>query len=101
MIDVTFASADLEEIAKSEQTITLKMGIFIRTFTKQEVYDMFLDLEFLEEAYLSLVNPDYARKTDLNYYPEDYAKKAEEYFMRNKHGFAMDFLEKIFKKEEK
>jgi hypothetical protein len=77
------------------ETITFHSGLFDVTMTADQVRQMYEDVQWLEDAVLSLLNPSVAEKADLPFTNKTYKEQLEYYFSERKH-YNQDFITNIF-----
>lgn len=75
------------------EQITFNTSVFEVTLTKDEVKKMYEDIQFLEDAILTILKPEL--KSDLPFTPEETRKYLKEYFMEHK-GYSQDFIKSVF-----
>lgn len=78
------------------ETITFQSGLFIHTLNEKEVKELHEDYNFLVEAVLSISNPEEAKMFDLYFTPEEYKEHLKEFFIKNRHGYTEEFINRIF-----
>lgn len=78
--------------------ITIKAGIWEIDLSKEDVTQMYHDLVFLQNAVLSLLNPEVCDKGwDHPFTSEQYKELLKEYFTERELNYSNEFLKAIFK----
>lgn len=80
-----------------ENTITLKVhGIFEGEYTKNELETIINDLDFFTEAFLILLNPEVAEKSDIPFNRNEVISHARSYFSKE-NNWNRNFINEVFK----
>jgi hypothetical protein len=94
MDDLTNTKA--EDIVNGNLKIRIKHGICILELTSEEIEKIYSDYMFLRDAILSLINPEVADKSDLDFSNKTYKEYIKKYFQENPMSNSKDFLNNIF-----